>query len=288
MDESSESVARILTRTSGYLLGIASHSLQPYRGCAYGASLCGVGCYVRHNGLLTRGRGWGSFLVARTNAAGAYLAAFERERAWARSKSGSFSIFMSSATDPFPPQEQRLRITSQLLAAMLDRPPDTLIVQTHSPIVLDHVEPLRALSRLTHLRVQISIESDRDRLPGLPPPAASVAARLAAAAALREAGLMVVVTCAPLFPIADPDAFFSRVAACADAVVLDHFIGGDGSLEGARTRRTALPEAIAAIDREALALDYRDRMATIARRHLPVRVGLGRDGFAGRFVGSHG
>ena len=77
-------VGRILTRTSGFLTTVTSHSLQPYRGCALGNSLCGVGCYVRHSWYTTRGREWGSFVEARTNAAEAYRAEYEAERAWAR------------------------------------------------------------------------------------------------------------------------------------------------------------------------------------------------------------
>jgi hypothetical protein len=74
-------VRSILTRTSGYLDGIASHSLQPYRGCSFGRSLCGVGCYVQHNTWLTRGEPWGSFLEARIDAAERYLSTAPRERA---------------------------------------------------------------------------------------------------------------------------------------------------------------------------------------------------------------
>jgi len=40
-------VSRILTRSSGFLRTVSSHSLQPYRGCTFGGTLCGVGCYVR-------------------------------------------------------------------------------------------------------------------------------------------------------------------------------------------------------------------------------------------------
>ena len=109
MDVEAATVGSILTRTSGYLDGIASHSLQPYRGCPFGASLCGVGCYVRHAGHLTSGRPWGSFLDVRTNAAEAYRAPVDRERRWARRSRGRFGIFLSSATEPFPPQEARLR-----------------------------------------------------------------------------------------------------------------------------------------------------------------------------------
>jgi hypothetical protein len=37
-------VRSILTRATGYLRTVCSHSLQPYRGCTFGNSLCGVGC----------------------------------------------------------------------------------------------------------------------------------------------------------------------------------------------------------------------------------------------------
>src|SRR5580700_11964626 len=100
----STTVKSILTRSSGYLTTVCSHSLQAYRGCPFGAALCGVGCYVRHNIYVTQGREWGSFLEARTNAAEAYLAAYERERAWARRSRERFVIFLSSASEPFPPQ----------------------------------------------------------------------------------------------------------------------------------------------------------------------------------------
>jgi DNA repair photolyase len=277
-------IGSILTRASGYLETVCSHSLQPYRGCPFGASLCGVGCYVQHSPHITRGRRWGSFLEVRTNAAEAYRAGYDGERRWARERRGGFVIFLSSATEPFPPQESRLGITRSVLSAMLDRPPDGLIVQTHSHRVVEAIDVLAPLAAACDVRVHVSIESDRDRLPGLPPPASSVARRFEAARALRDAGLRVVITVSPLLPIADPDGFFARIAAVADAVVLDHFIGGDGSKQGARTLRTALPAAMAAVDPASVALDYRDRMGAIAEKSLPGRVGYGRDGFAGRWA----
>ena len=42
-------VRSILTRTSGYLKTVTSHSVQPYRGCTFGNSLCGVGCAKNHS-----------------------------------------------------------------------------------------------------------------------------------------------------------------------------------------------------------------------------------------------
>jgi hypothetical protein len=108
--------------------------------------------------------------------------------------------------------------------------------------------------------------------------------RLASCAELKEAGLRTVVTVAPLLPIANPDRFFARMADVADAVVIDHFIGGDGTTYGSRTLRTPLPEAIRQIDPDSLDLSYRDRMAAVARKHLPGRVGISIDGFAGRYL----
>jgi DNA repair photolyase len=276
-------IQSVLTRASGFLETVCSHSLQPYRGCPFGASLCGVGCYVQHSFHITRGRRWGRFLEVRTNAAEAYRAGYEGERRWARERRGGFVIFLSSATEPFPPQESRHGITRSVLAAMLERPPDGLILQTHSHRVVEAVGVLVPLSERSELRVHLSIETDRNRLPGLPPAASSVARRFEAAAALRRAGLRVVITVAPLLPIADPESFFARIAGVADAVVIDHYIGGDGSKAGARTLRTALPAAMKAIDPTSVALEYRDRMGAIAEKYLPGRVGYWRDGFAGRW-----
>lgn len=277
-------VKSILTRTRGYLRDVCSHSIQPYRGCSFGRSLCGVGCYVQHNGLLTRGAPWGGFLEARVDAACVYASQAARERRWARRARGRFGIFLSSSTDPFLPQERSWRVTARLLDAMREQPPELLVVQTHSPAVCDASSALVDLSGRCELRVHVSIESDRDRLPGLPPPAASVERRLAAVAALQAAGLRVVVTVSPLLPMRDPEGFFRRLAGIADAVVIDHFIGGDGTPDGARTLRTPLPAAMEAVLPGSSALAYRDEIVRIACAALPGRVGVGRDGFAGRLL----
>ena len=285
MDITTGPVGRILTRTSGFLTTVTSHSLQPYRGCALGNSLCGVGCYVRHNWYTTRGREWGSFVEARTNAADAYRAEYDAERGWARKHRGRFGVFLSSSTEPFQPAERRLGITRAVFEAMVERPPDVLIVQSHSHHVADYLELYPRLSAACDARFHVSIETDRDALPGLPPAASPVAKRIGAAGALRRAGLRVVVTVSPLLPIANPDAFFARLAAVADAVVLDHFIGGDGTSTGARTRHTPLPQAMAAVEPRSVTLDYRDEMLAIARRHFAdAAVGVGIDGFAGRML----
>jgi len=281
-------IRNILTRTSGFLQTVTSHSLQPYRGCTFGNALCGVGCYVQHNGHITQGRPWGGFLEVRQNAAESYRQHADKERRWARAARGRFSIFLSSSTDPFLPQESRYGVTRSLLEAMLDMPPDGLIVQTHTHRMEEYLPLLERLAGQTDLRLHLSIETDQEQVEGLPPHASPVERRFAAAAAAKSRGIRTIVTVAPLLPIADPERFFARIAKVADAVVLDHFIGGDGTVDGRRTRSTPLPAAIARIDPAALELDYRDRMALVAKRHLPGSVGIHIEGFAGRFAAGPG
>lgn len=274
----------ILSRASGYLETVCSHSLQPYVGCSFGNSLCGVGCYVQHNYFLTRGREWGSFLTAKMNAADLYRLQFAREQTWARRIKDRFAIFMSSSTDPFVPQEKKLGITRRVLMAMLAHPPDVLIVQTHTDSILAASSLLQDLSSVSDVRVHLSIESDRDRLPGLPPPACSVAARFDAARRLKKIGLRVHVTVSPLLPIEHPQHFFEKIAHCADAVILDHFIEGDGSCAGSRTLKTNLPAAMEKVEPGSAKLDYRQHMIDVAQTVMPGRVGVGISGFAGKFI----
>ncbi len=280
-------IRKVLTRTSGFLKTVTSHSLQPYRGCAFGRSLCGIGCYVQHNRRLLSGTPWGGFLEVRENAAESYLAHVEREGRWARqarSAHGGFGVFLSSSTEPFLPQELRFGATRRVLEAMLDEPPDLLVLQTHSHRVVEYLELVRGVAERCRLRVHVSIETDLERLPGLPGHASPVEKRFRAVRALTDAGLETVVTVSPLLPIGDPEAFFARVADSAGAVVVDHFIGGDGSADGGRTRATPLPAAMAAVDPASVELSYRERMIEVARRHLPGRVGVSIDGFAGRYL----
>src|SRR5436190_17654652 len=98
LDVSLTTIKIVLTRTTGFLREVTSHSLQPYRGCTFGNALCGAGCYVQHSLHITRGRPWGGFLEVRENAAASYRDNFERERRWAHRKGREFSIFCSSAT----------------------------------------------------------------------------------------------------------------------------------------------------------------------------------------------
>ena len=270
----------ILTRTSGYLKEVCSHSLNPYIGCGYGNSSCGEGCYVRFNQWLNRGREWGRFVDVKVNADEVYLNTAKVERRWAIQRGMPFSIFLSSSTDPWQPIERKFRVTRRVLGAMFEETPDVLILQTHSSMIEEDVEHIISLSCKCDLRVHLSIEGDRDHLPGLSPPPCSVDERIRLVKEFASRGINIVVCMSPLYPLIDPDHFFSRLAKSgASAVVIDHFIEGDGTQDGSRTRRTRLPQAIATVDEQALELSYRDKVAAIAMNYLPV--GISSSGFAG-------
>lgn len=256
--------------------------MNPYVGCGFGRSACGEGCYVRFNPWLTRGREWGRFVDIKTNAAQVYLETVEKEKNWAQKNGGCFSIFFSSSTDPWQPVERKVRLTRQLLASMQEAPPDQLILQTHSPFILDDLDKVQTLSGKCNLRVHLSLEGDLDRLPGLPPPPCSLEERMRVFKKLVDRGIIVVACLSPLYPMKAPDAFFSRLSKMGvSAVVIDHFIQGDGTQDGSRTLKTQLPKAMAQVAPESVNLSYRNAVARIARKYLPV--GISASGFAGHY-----
>lgn len=261
---------RILTRTGGFLEGF-THSLNPYRGCSYGKSLCGTYCYAP---AVTFRKEWGGPAEPKEGAAEAYRIDVERER-----RRGPVRIFCASVTDPYVPQEKRMRITRRILEAMVEQPPDFLALQTHTP------HPLRDLDLLRELpcAVQITVETDHDSLPGFPPHAYAPGVRLDALRELKRAGLDAIGVVAPLLPLKDPERFAAALDRACTRVILDHYLIGDGSKQGARTRRRGLP---ALLERAGLAawtrLEALDAFAETCRRILgPERVGISREGFCG-------
>jgi len=225
----------ILTRTGGFLEGF-THTLNPYRGCSFGKALCGTFCYAAAMGYGRRGV-WGEEVDAKTNAPELYRRDLVRER-----RRGPVRIFFSSVTDPYVPQERRLGLTRALLEAMVESPPDRLVLQTHT------AGPLRDLDLLRRIRcdlaVNITVETDRATLPGFPPAAASPAERIGALAAIRKAGLASVGVVAPLLPLENPEAFARALDGACTRVILDHWLIGDGSAGGSRTRRRGFPELL--------------------------------------------
>lgn len=283
----------IINRTGGFLGGF-THTINPYHGCSFGRTLCGVPDYAPEIiRVFGEKREWGTYLSAKVNAPERYVADYDRIRASARSE---MRIYMSSVTDPYVPQEKRLRITGRILAAMRDRPPDRLALQTHTPNVLWDEDLVVDLSRRFAVTVQISVETDRESMgPDFPPHAYPVAARIAALKRLKDRGVQAVAVVAPLWPIEDVEEFARRLDAASTFVILDHYLIGDGSRDGVRTLRrialagTTLPNLlIRAGYEEWTRLDALWRVRDVFERVLgAARVGISKEGFnrAARFGG---
>ncbi|MFQ5637152.1 MAG: radical SAM protein [bacterium] len=229
----------ILTPTSGFLKTGYTHSVNVYRGCAFAKALCGTFCYAQHNIWITKGRRWG-FYAAKRHVADAYCREYDRIKKPSGRPAKPLKIYMSSVTDPYIPQEARLKSTRALLTEMVARPPDALVVQTHNTLILRDIDLIQEIAEKCTVWVSMSVETDMDPVPGLPQHASPPQTRLAVAKQFKDAGVKTQIAVSPLLPISDLPAFCTRIDECASRVILDHFLIGDGSPNGLRTKRTGL------------------------------------------------
>lgn len=204
---------------SGY-----SHSLNPYSGCSFACSYC----YVRQMPISTfRSEEWGTWVDIKQDAA----AVLQKELRKAKQK-GRVTIFMSSSTDPYQPIEHKEKVTQSLLQAMLDDPPDFLLVQTRSPLVRRDIPLLKQFG--SKVRVSMTVETDLEHVrkrfsPSAPP----IAARLKTLQLLAEAGIATQAAIAPVLPSSEQ--FPAMLHGLVPRVCIDDYFMGDGS-GGKRTR----------------------------------------------------
>jgi DNA repair photolyase len=232
-----QDATRALTATGGFLRGF-SYSLNPYVGCAFGAAGGCPFCYVRALPVAHAGGGpWGSWVIAKRNLPRLLrreLAALQQNGQLARS-----TIFLSSATDPYQGTERRMQLTRAALALFAQHPPRRLLLQTRSPMVERDTDLLMRLG--AHVIVSITLETDDEEVRRrLTPTSPSVARRVATAKHLRQAGIFVQLAISPMLPNR-ADRFAQLAASCADRVIVDTYIDGDGS-GGKRSRALGIPQ----------------------------------------------
>jgi hypothetical protein len=221
-------------------------------------------------------------LDVKTGFVEAYRAQYDRLKQPVRGEPKPLRIFLSSVTEPYPPQERAARRMRRLLEEMLARPPDLLVIQSHTPLVLDDLSLLLALRRRCRLQINITVETDQEALPPpFPRHAYSPAARIEALRTLRSAGLFTVAAVSPLLPLKDPSAFARQLEAACDRVVLDHYLLGDGSRDGQRTKQTKLPMLLDANGWRAWTglAPFDDVVKTFRQIFGDARVGISRAGF---------
>jgi DNA repair photolyase len=226
----------ILTLTGGFLAQGFTHTINPYQGCGFAGALCGTFCYAQHQYWITKGRPWGLY-GAKQNIRKAYKHGYDQLKRPKRGDLRPLRIFMASSTDPYVPQERQLGLTRAILEEMQIRPPDVLVLQTHTTLISRDLDLIQSLAKRCELWVSITVETDMDPVPGFPPHASRPAKRLETLKCFREAGVPTQAAISPLLPLANPQSFAEALDKACQRVILDHYLLGDGT-HGARTRRT--------------------------------------------------
>lgn len=224
---------KILSEVKGYLDIGFTHSLNPYTGCAFACEYC----YVREMPIQKfKDIPWGSWVDVKKNAAENYL----KEVSLLKRKNKPISIFMSSATDPYQPVEQKANITRSLLEEMDKNPPDSLQIQTRSPLVARDLDILLKLKEKCRILVSMTIETDREDVKRIfSPYAPGIDLRVKALKKMKDAGIHTQVSIPPVLPFS-PN-FANMLQGITDRIWIDTLLIGDGQM-GMRSKRLGMPQ----------------------------------------------
>jgi DNA repair photolyase len=225
--------ASILSLTSGYIAQAGfTHSLSPARNCTFGCTYCYVPTMGFYGGLKPEDwQNWGRFTTFKSNAPELLRDAL---------RPGQI-IYCSPLVDPYQPAEETEALMPRLLDVLIERPPRVVAFQTRGPLILRDIGRLRELAGRTRVRVSFSITTDNEQVrrwyePHCPP----IAERLHTVRALRDAGIAVYTTLAPLLPC-DPEALIDLALSASDHDILcDPFHVRAVKKRGATTRAEAL------------------------------------------------
>jgi DNA repair photolyase len=152
----------------------------------------------------------------------------------------SQKIYCSPLVDPYQPAEERRGLMPEILSAVLDAPPAAFTVQTRGVLIERDLGLLAQVARRTKLRVSFSITTDDDRIRQLyEPHCESNDRRLQTIGRLREAGIAVHATLAPLLPC-NPEVLAERaLGATALDLIGDPLHVREAKTTGATTREQA-------------------------------------------------
>ncbi|MDA1312463.1 MAG: hypothetical protein O2968_03920 [Acidobacteria bacterium] len=183
----------ILSRTSGFIAQAGfTHSLNPARNCTFGCTYCYVPTLRIQGGLRPEDwRDWGRFTTFKDNAASLLTGALRPHQI----------IYCSPLVDPYQPAETTRRLMPEVLEALIRRPPRVFVLQTRGTTIVQDMPLLKELAVRTRLRVSFSLTTDREEIRKLyEPHCAPLGKRLHTMETLREAGIDVFATLAPLLP----------------------------------------------------------------------------------------
>jgi DNA repair photolyase len=189
---SAEKARVIITHNDSPDVGFSA-SINPYRGCEHGC----IYCYARpaHAYMgLSPGLDFESQLFFKPDAARLL------ERELSRPKYVPDVIHIGGNTDPYQPQERKLRITRGVIG-VLSRFEHPFSVITKNALILRDIDLLAPMAEKNLVRVAVSITTlDRKLARSMEPRAATPERRLEAVRLLSQAGVPVTVMFAPCIP----------------------------------------------------------------------------------------
>jgi DNA repair photolyase len=202
----------ILSRTSGFIADAGfTHSLTPARNCTYGCVYCYVPTLRVYGGLKREDwERWGQFTTFKSNAPDLLRLELRPQQ----------RIYCSSLVDPYQPAEADRQIMPGILSALIDTPPAIFTIQTRGPLIERDIPLLERLHTRTKLRVSFSLTTNRDDIRRLYEPHCEThERRLQTIKCLKDAGLNVHATLAPLLPC-DPETLAGTAiqATCTDLI----------------------------------------------------------------------
>ncbi|MBV8551886.1 MAG: radical SAM protein [Acidobacteriaceae bacterium] len=226
----------ILTPVTGFLKEAGfTHSLTPARNCTYGCLYCYVPTMRLFGGLQREDwTHWGQFTTLKTNAA----------ELLTRSRHAGQVIYCSPLVDPYQPTERERPLMPDILQELIRRPPAVFVFQTRGPLILRDIDLVRELAQASTVRISFSITTDRDDVRRrYEPHCESNQVRLRAIRQLRDAGLEVYATLAPLLPC-NPEALAQlAIEASGRDLIGDPLHIRPTKAHGATTRETAFEVA---------------------------------------------
>ncbi|HEX4709299.1 PA0069 family radical SAM protein [Phenylobacterium sp.] len=241
---SPEKAKLVITRNDSPDVGFSA-SINPYRGCEHGC----IYCYARpaHAYMgLSPGLDFESKLFFKPEAARLL------ERELSNPRYVPEVIHIGGNTDPYQPQERRLRVTRQLIE-VLSRFSHPFSVISKSALILRDLDLIAPMAERNLVRVAVSITTlDRKLARSMEPRAATPEKRLDAVRRLADAGVPVVVMFAPCIPALNDhemEAVLERAAAAG--------------ARGAGYVALRLPMEIADLFQEWLATDHPDRASRV-------------------------
>lgn len=193
----------------GSLSGYYDYSLNPYAGCAFKCSYCYVPKFPNSHGR--EHTDWGGWVDVKVNAP----ELIQRDRL----KVFGARLFFSSATDPYQYLELKYRLSRRCLEQLLLYKPAKVTMHTRSHLMLQDIDLLKAFG--SSLSVGVSLTTDDEKIRReFEPNAPSIARRLELIKTLREAGIDVYISMAPLLPC-DPGRLAALIAPHVDRVWVD-------------------------------------------------------------------